>query len=253
MGSADRALQVNRYRMRRTRRALSTLATISCFCAVALLATAAWSHPPDNDHTHMAKQDSGTKHGSLSDVGAKLNDPTSNIWALQFQFNPVSWYDGDLNKGDAKVGSSVTFQPIMPFPLYGEGDDQWKLITRPVLPIIFSTPVPTGFNTFHNKGGLGDLTLPTMVNPAANLLPAAPGGGSWIFGLGPTWYFPTATNKTFGTQQYGVGPALVLGYKNKNFTAVTLTEYWYGIGQRSGRKTSGALSQMDLLLSLIHI
>lgn len=40
----------------------------------------------------------------------------------------------------------MIFQPFMPIPLYGEGKDEWKLITRPTLPILFSQPLPAGFD-----------------------------------------------------------------------------------------------------------
>jgi hypothetical protein len=86
------------------RKGMSRKALVSGLFGLALLATPAWSHPPANDHTHQAEQDSGTKHGSLGNIGAKLADPTSNIWALAMSFNAPAFYDGNLNSGDSKVG-----------------------------------------------------------------------------------------------------------------------------------------------------
>ena len=40
----------------------------------------------------------------------------------------------------------MLFQPVMPIPLYGEGQDQWRMITRPVIPFVFSSPEPTGLD-----------------------------------------------------------------------------------------------------------
>ena len=94
-------------------------------------------------------------------------------------------------------------------------------VTRPTLPILFSQPVPTGFDQFTHLGGLGDLQLPTLI---------APPTGKMIFGLGPDWLFPTATRTEFGRQQWGVGPAGVFGYITKEFTAVVLPQYYFGIG-----------------------
>jgi hypothetical protein len=51
------------------------------------------------------------------------------------------------------VGGAMLFQPVLPFPLYGGADDQWMLITRPTIPIVFSTPIPKAFNDFDNQGG----------------------------------------------------------------------------------------------------
>ncbi len=90
-------------------------------------------------------QDAGadSEQASLAEVGAKLSDPTSNVWALFTEFD-LTFNDGDVNTGNAEIGGNMLFQPIMPVPLYGEGKNQWKIITRPTIPIIFSNPVPTG-------------------------------------------------------------------------------------------------------------
>ena len=44
----------------------------------------------DKDHKRPA-------HGSLGNIGAKLADPTSNVWALSFNIQGPTFYDGDLN------------------------------------------------------------------------------------------------------------------------------------------------------------
>jgi len=201
--------------------------------------------PCDRDHNRP-------EHGSLGNIGAKLADPTSNIWAMAMSFNAPAFYDGDFNTGNPKVGGAVAIQPIMPIPLYGEGEEQWKMITRPVLPVIFSEPIPTGPNKFNHIGGLGDLQLSTFLSPPASMMKKiAPPKGGWIFGVGPQWYIPTATNNDIGKQQFGIGPGGVVGYKNKFLTAVTLTTYTYGIGSRGDQKSTPDLSQLGLLYALI--
>jgi len=198
------------------------------------------------------KDHSRPEHGSLGNIGAKLADPTSDIWAMAMSFNAPAFYDGDVNTGDPKVGGAVAIQPIMPIPLYGEGEEQWKMITRPVLPVIFSEPIPTGPNKFNHIGGLGDLQLSTFLSPPASMMKKiAPPKGGWIFGVGPQWYIPTATNNDIGKQQFGIGPGGVVGYKNKFLTAVTLTTYTYGIGSRGDQKSTPDLSQLGLLYALI--
>jgi hypothetical protein len=157
---------------------------------------------------------------SLAELGAKLSNPVSDVWALFTEFD-LTFSDGDLNTGDSKVGGRMLFEPILPIPLYGQGKDAWKLITRPIVPITFSQPVPEGAGEFSNLGGLGDTQLLMLVSPPA---------GNWLLGLGPTWLFPTSTQKKLGRQQWGVGPAAVLGYKTKDFTAGINPQYTWGIG-----------------------
>ena len=128
------------------------------------------------------------EHGSLGNIGASISNPTSDLWQVSMSFQALQFFDGDVNTGDSRLGSGVNLQPVMPFPLYGEGKDQWKLITRPIIPIVFNSPSPTGFDQFKNRGGIGDIQLPLLFNPPVSLL------GSFIFGAGPVFEFPTATN-----------------------------------------------------------
>ena len=94
-------------------------------------------HPHSEDSEAVSK-DEQSEHGSLGAVGAKLSNPLSNLWSLSMNFEFLKFYDGDINTGDAKVGSDMIFQPVMPIPLFGEGDATWRLITRPIIPIVFS-------------------------------------------------------------------------------------------------------------------
>jgi hypothetical protein len=178
---------------------------------------------------------------SLAEIGAKLANPVSDVWALFTEFD-LAFSDGDVNKGDAKIGGRMIFQPVLPIPLYGRGEHAWKLITRPTIPVLFSQPVPTGVDTFDNPGGLGDITLPLLL---------APPTGHWILGLGPTFLFPTATDDAFGRQQWGVGPALALGYATKDWTAVVFPQYWLGVGGWNQKGTPDA-SYMNMLYSFFY-
>jgi len=241
-----------------------SLAGFACLCVAALLATPAWSDetppvdpppipaaqpsPPAAEAAPAAKAGAAavpSHQKSLAEIGAKLADPTANIWALSFNFQGPTFYDGDVNFGSPQVGGNVIFQPVMPFPLYGEGEDQWKLLTRPIIPIIFSQPVPTGLDEFNGIGGLGDIQLPLMLNPTHRML------GKWIFAAGPVFEFPTSTNDALGAQQYAVGPAVVVGYKTKLLTAILFPNYFWGIGDRSDRNSSTpTTSKLSLLYGL---
>jgi hypothetical protein len=164
---------------------------------------------------------------SLGEVSAKLSNPVSDLWAMFTEVDFVK-YGGDLDTGGAKYGSRMIVQPIMPIPLYGEGKNQWKLITRPNIPVLFDQPVPVGVDDFDYIGGLGDIDLPMMVSPPL---------GNWLVGFGPSLLFPTATRDELGQQQWGAGPALVLGYKTKKWIFVTQTVYDWGIGGWNDKDT----------------
>src|SRR4029450_11801691 len=58
--------------------------------------------------------------GDLAETGKRLSNPLSDVWALFTRFD-ASFAGGDVNLGDAKVGGSMLFQPILPMPLHGSG------------------------------------------------------------------------------------------------------------------------------------
>ena len=187
------------------------------------------------------------QHGSLAQIGAKLADPTSNVWALQFNFQAPTFSDGDLNTGNPKMGGNVVFQPVLPFPLYGTGKNQWKMITRPVIPIIFAQQIPEAPDDFKHVGGFGDFELPLLVNPPTGMM------GHWIFGAGPVFEFPSATNDALGANQYSIGPAVVFGYKTKKWTAVVFPNYFFGVGSTSSRTSEPTTSKLSLLYSFTYM
>ena len=203
------------------------------------LASAAGGDPPQEPPCHHTGDAGPTSadHGCMGAIGAKLADPTSNIWALFTEFD-LDFSDGDANKGDPKVGGDMIFQPILPIPLYGEGTNQWKLINRPTLPVIFSTPIRKAFNDFSHSGGLGDMTWPMLLSPPT---------GNWLLGLGPTWLFPTATKGSLGLKQFGIGPTAIVGYKTRKITVGVFPQYFFKVGSVGNGDDNPDASFMNLL------
>ena len=81
------------------------------------------------------------------------------VWLNQFNF--------DFQKGDITGGSRNAYvhilQPVIPFPLKFIGDD-WIMVNRPTLPIIYSAELPTGpdlsrpgLAEFESKSGFADI------------------------------------------------------------------------------------------------
>ena len=180
---------------------------------------------------------SGSHQDSLGEVGAKLSNPASNIWALFTEFD-LTFSDGDVNLGDPKVGGAMLFQPIMPIPLFGTGANQWKLIMRPTIPFIFSTALPKGLNRYDRITGMGDTVLP---------LPLVAPTGNWLLGLGPTFTLPTSTERALGRQQWEVGPTAIVGYKTKKWILGMFPQYYFGIGSRGDQDGKPDASHGSLL------
>jgi len=188
---------------------------------LALFSTAALA-----EETETAKPTGdGTENDSLSELGAKLSNPTSDVWALFTEFDFL-WSRGDLSDDDYKFGTAMLFQPIMPFKF----TENLKLLTRPVVPVLFSTPVPTGLNPdstadFSDKGGLGDISLPLLLSPVPKP------GAAFSFGFGPTFQFPTHTSSALGTKTWEAGPAAVFTYKTDKVATGIFGQYWWSYSE----------------------
>jgi len=188
-----------------------------------------------------ARAQSAPSGHDLGDVGNKLANPLSDLWALSASINAPQFFDGDLNTGDPEVGGLMVFQPVMPIPLRGEGEDQWRMITRPVIPIILSRPVPKGFNQFDDDGGIGDIQLPFLLAPSDRI------SGHFILGGGPIFQFPSATSNDLGQNQWAMGPAVVVGYKTEKATFGVFPNYFWKIGSAGQRAETPDISQLSLL------
>jgi hypothetical protein len=215
----------------RSRRTARALGFVVCG-ALSVLAT------PPPAQAQAQPEPSGQE---LSEVGHKLANPVSNLWALSSSFNAPQFFDGDLNAGDPEVGGLMVFQPVMPIPLHGEGKDQWRMITRPVIPFIFSEPIPTAPNQSSHKGGIGDIQLPLLLAPSDRI------SRHFILGAGPIFLFPSATSNDLGQNQWAMGPAVVVGYKTEKMTVGVFPNYFWKIGSAGQRASTPDISQMSLL------
>src|SRR6185503_11106143 len=88
----------------------------SCLRAVSLIAFVSFAAT-----AHAAEE-----NGDAAEVGKQLSNPISSVWALFTEFD-LTFSDGDVNSGRARVGSRMIFQPILPVPLYGPAENRWNL------------------------------------------------------------------------------------------------------------------------------
>jgi hypothetical protein len=124
-----------------------------------------------------------------ADVLAKqLSNPVAALISVPMQFN------ADYGFGDSD-GSRYTLnvQPVVPTAI----SEDWNLITRIIMPLVYQDDVIAG----SSQSGLGDTTPTFFFSPKA----AGPGGMIW--GVGPVFLLPTATDDLLGTEKWGIGPS----------------------------------------------
>jgi hypothetical protein len=107
-------------------------------------------------------------------------------------------------------------QPVIPIPL----NDDWNLISRTILPIVYADYAPNG----TNKWGLGDTQQSFFLSPAN------PGPGGLIWGLGPVIQLPTATDDFFGSHRWGLGPTGVALVQKDQWTLGMLANQVWSLG-----------------------
>jgi hypothetical protein len=124
---------------------------------------------------------------------------------------------------------TLNFQPVIPFRL----TEDWRIITRSSLSIIH-LPDP------DDTTGLGDLNVSLFLTPART--------GSWVWGVGPIFQFPTATDTTLGTGKWSAGPTGALLYVNGPWVNGILASQLWSFGGPSSRQDV-SLTQIEVLLS----
>src|SRR5262245_46533398 len=143
------------------------------------------------------------------DLREAAQNPIGDLISLPFQNNT----NFDIGRTD-NTQNVLNIQPVYPFHL----NPDWNLIARPILPVIWQPPFLSGPelraaeqvfgpDIGETKFGIGDLTPEFFFSPRK---PIKLGDASLVWGLGPAFQFPTASDDELGTGKYSAGPDFVV-------------------------------------------
>jgi hypothetical protein len=157
-------------------------------------------------------------------LAEEVANPISNLASLPLRF---TYQDGIGPKHG--YTATILAQPLIPFTL---GKD-WNLIVQTNVPFTYASSVaPTVDSTF----GLGD-TLQNFY-----MVPTEPGKRGWIFGAGPAFQWPTATDDKLGTGRWSAGPTAALVRQYKGWTyGIVADQLWSFAGNDSRRDVNNTL------------
>ena len=69
----------------------------------------------------------------------------------------------------------------------------------------------------------------------------------WIWGVGPTWIFPTAGSDFTGQGKWQVGRAIGGGYITKEFMIAALAQQWWSFAGDADRKDTNQMNILPLM------
>lgn len=128
----------------------------------------------------------------LEELAQELANPVAALASLPFQGN----YDRNIGPADDGNRFYINVQPVVPFVL----NQKWNLISRTILPLVHQDDIYPGAGS---QTGLGDVVQSLFFSPR-------PGPGGLVWGVGPVFLIPTATDNLLGTEKWGAGPTGVV-------------------------------------------
>ena len=128
---------------------------------------------------------------SAEDLAKKLANPVAALISLPFQLN----YDTNIGPVDDGGRWLLNIQPVVPISI---GDD-WNLIFRTILPVIFQDDIAPGLGS---QEGIGDIVQSLFFSPKE------PTKG-WIWGVGPVFLLPSGSDDLLTADKWGAGPTAV--------------------------------------------
>lgn len=157
-------------------------------------------------------------------LAQKLQNPVASLISVPIQNN----WDFGIGPADA-MRYTANIQPVIPFKL----NEDLNLITRTIVPIIHAeSPVAGG----SSISGIGDIVQSFFLSPAK------PTASGIIWGAGPVFLYPSATDDRLGTEKFGLGPTAVALRQQGSWTYGGLVNHiWSVTGNQQRPDVSATL------------
>lgn len=148
------------------------------------------------------------------ELAKKLTNPVADLISVPFQGN----YDFGVGPGDG-TKFTLNIQPVIPIAL----NDEWNVISRTILPVIDQEGIAPGLD----ETGLGDTTQSFFFSPKKS--------DPVIWGFGPVFLIPTATDDLLGTEKFGIGPTGVMLKQEGHWTYGILANHIWDVAGNDDR------------------
>ena len=206
--------------MKRMKTAVHALLALSLIILLSALALSAQDTPVGPEGTSVATEATPAAAVNTDALRNAAQNPVASLISVPVQEN---WNFG-IQPGN-RTQNVLNIQPVIPLSL----GKKWNLITRWITPIIYQpipVPQPPG-PPAQQTGvyGLGDLNPSFFLSPKKSKV---------IWGIGPTFVFPTATNTTYlGQGKFSIGPTVVVLVQPTHWTIGFLANNYWSVAGHS--------------------
>ncbi len=148
-------------------------------------------------------------------MAEQLANPIADLISVPFQYN----LDCCFGPADG-THSTLNIQPVIPVSV----SQDWNLITRTIVPVVdFQASAPG----LDNEFGLADTLQSFFLSPKSTK-------SGIIWGAGPAFLWPTATDRDLGFRKWGVGPTVVVLKQQSGWTYGALANQVWSYADASG-------------------
>jgi hypothetical protein len=185
---------------------------------------------------------------SPAQISKLLENPVGNFVAIPFQYDYITVKGPHVD--DSKAVHRLQITPTFPISL----GSNWNLINRVVFPFL-SVPLNKDFgdciasptqivscpglpgilqDPYDRTSGFGDMVYVGVVAPKESIKIEST-GGVFLWGVGATSMFPTASEDVLGSGKYNLGPTGVVGYLGREWSGAIFPQHWWSVGGDGNR------------------
>jgi len=179
----------------------------------------------------MISLTSASAEESRAELAKELANPIATLISVPFEGN----YDTNIGANDSGSRYHVNIQPVVPISL----NDDWNIIVRTILPVMWQEDI-------FEVAGIGSGSQSGLGNTVQSFFfsPKQPTDDGLIWGVGPVFLLPTATDDLLGGDQWGAGPTgVALKQFGGGWTAGALANHIWSFADHKDAKVSTTYMQ----------